>query len=337
MLLKALIVEQLEENGTLRSLKMQPGKGHELVVAFGDEYDEPRAGPFHFYDHRDEQRFAKGFAQCKARQLGQRSFTKSDKIYHAEISWYGIPTQARWLSYYALSLPKCAIPTRVSIADPHVPGKEYRRYVARDDSRQRFVIYLECSSSLGRFDFDLSVDFVVERDQFPNSAYTDAKTFEGGRVGDDWKYLIDKSQVNKVQQFFVYLGDQYSGEKVGAMGPHAHMGDRYTAGQVGAIGPNSTVSGTKFEQSWQKDSGQIDLPALAEELRLLRIAMRKDATGSDHDIAIGAIAAAETAARSGDGNSAMKSLRSAGRWTFDVATKIGVGVAVAALKSAMGL
>jgi hypothetical protein len=47
MMLKALIVEQLEADGTLRSLQMKPALETDLVVAFADEYDEPREGPFH--------------------------------------------------------------------------------------------------------------------------------------------------------------------------------------------------------------------------------------------------------------------------------------------------
>jgi hypothetical protein len=47
MMLKALIVEQLEADGTIRSFKMQPSQnGRDLVVAFPDEYEERRVGPF---------------------------------------------------------------------------------------------------------------------------------------------------------------------------------------------------------------------------------------------------------------------------------------------------
>jgi hypothetical protein len=45
MMLKALIVEQLDVDGTLRTFEMQPsGHDRKLVVAFADEWDEtPRS------------------------------------------------------------------------------------------------------------------------------------------------------------------------------------------------------------------------------------------------------------------------------------------------------
>jgi hypothetical protein len=50
---------------------------------------------------------------------------------------------------------------------------------------------------------------------------------------------------------------------------------------------------------------------------------------------IGAVADAEEAAAKGDGPAALQYLKSAGEWTFGIAEKIGVGVAVEALKRAM--
>jgi hypothetical protein len=39
MMLKALIVEQLEKDGTLESLRMQPSNGGDIIVAFADGCD----------------------------------------------------------------------------------------------------------------------------------------------------------------------------------------------------------------------------------------------------------------------------------------------------------
>ncbi|NEK17478.1 hypothetical protein [Rhizobium leguminosarum] len=82
---------------------------------------------------------------------------------------------------------------------------------------------------------------------------------------------------------------------------------------------------------------QIDLPHLARELEILRMAMKSEATGEpDEDIALGEIAKAEAAAKSGDQTKALQALKSAGRWAFSVAEKIGVGVAIAAMKPLIG-
>ena len=203
MMLKALIVEQLESDGTLRSLRMQPATdGGEIVVAFAGEYAEPRHGPFHFLDEEDERRFREGFAKCRARRLGHPNFYRNGRSFHVETSWYGIPTERNWVSYYALSLPEFAIPRRLSITDPHRDGREYRRFVARDDDSRRFIIYLECASSIGRFDFALSCDFEIDETRFATAAYHDPKSAEHGGRGDDWKHWLNESERNKVQQFF---------------------------------------------------------------------------------------------------------------------------------------
>jgi hypothetical protein len=233
MILKALIVEQLEETGILRSLKMQLGNRGELVVAFPDEYNELRSGPFHFHDPENERLFEEGFAQCTARRLAGRAFTKNQETFHTETSWYGIPTERNCISYYALSLPRFAVPRNVSIIDPHKRSKEYRRRVSRDDARERFVIYLECSSSYGRFDFELSLDYVIDPDGFCVSTYRDSMTTESGRVGDEWRHCVDESQIAKVEQFFV------------------HVGDRYNTGQAAAVGRNASIVNNIFRQFWR--------------------------------------------------------------------------------------
>jgi hypothetical protein len=56
MMLKVLIVEQLDTEGSLRTFRMEPSTGgRDIVVAFADEYDEVRAGPFHFPGRRRRQ------------------------------------------------------------------------------------------------------------------------------------------------------------------------------------------------------------------------------------------------------------------------------------------
>jgi hypothetical protein len=70
---------------------------------------------------------------------------------------------------------------------------------------------------------------------------------------------------------------------------------------------------------------------------LLRQQLRNEATESRQDVSIGEVALAQTAAREGNGTKALQHLRNAGIWAFNVSTKIGVGVATAALKTALGL
>jgi hypothetical protein len=229
MMLKALIVEQLDADGTLRTFRMLPStQGGNIVVAFADEYDDHRSGPFHFLDEEDARQFEEGFARCRIRKIGKSHFNFDGRTYHFDTNWSGIPTERYWLSYYALSLPEFAIPVSLSVADPHSPGREYRREIRRDDDRHRYIVYLECSSSFGRFDFVISCDFLIDARSFFVSRYSDPKTQQHGREGDDWRHLLAQGEQAKVQNFFV--------EKI-------HMGDNYSAGMVSAtrLGESATA------------------------------------------------------------------------------------------------
>ena len=116
-----------------------------------------------------------------------------------------------------------------------------------------------------------------------------------------------------------------------------HMGDRYEVGQAGAVGPGSHSEHNTFNQIWSKSSHDLDLNQLATELTQLRTALALQATKPDEFVALGEVASAEKAAGSGDGPGALEHLKRAGGWVWDTATKIGVGVATAAAKSALGL
>lgn len=114
-----------------------------------------------------------------------------------------------------------------------------------------------------------------------------------------------------------------------------HVGDRYTAGQVGAMGPNAHAHDITFNQIWAGAAAEIDLTQLAAELGAFRAALVAEATEPEQYVAIGEVAAAETAAKTADGPKALEHLRKAGSWIWDVATKVGVGVAIGAAKTAL--
>jgi len=115
------------------------------------------------------------------------------------------------------------------------------------------------------------------------------------------------------------------------------MGDKYIAGQVGAQGPGAHAHDMTFNQLWSQSGQSIDLQALAIELSTLRPHLRQEAVEPEHDVAVGAVANAEVAAKEGNGPKTLEFLSKAGQWTLDNATKIGVGIATAALKTALGL
>jgi hypothetical protein len=89
-------------------------------------------------------------------------------------------------------------------------------------------------------------------------------------------------------------------------------------------------------QRWSLWGQAIDLQALATELATLRQQLRQAAKEPAHDTAVGAVAAAEMAAKAGAGPQALAWLRQAGPWALEHAAKIRVGLATAALKTALG-
>jgi hypothetical protein len=116
------------------------------------------------------------------------------------------------------------------------------------------------------------------------------------------------------------------------------MGDKFNvSGQAGAVGPNAHAHDMTFNQIGNQLEESIDLMALANELSTLRQAMMKESTEVEHSIAVGDVAKAEQAAKSKNATKVVEYLKSAGKWTLDIASKIGVPIAIEALKRAMGI
>jgi uncharacterized protein YjbI with pentapeptide repeats len=104
------------------------------------------------------------------------------------------------------------------------------------------------------------------------------------------------------------------------------------SGQAGAVGPNANAHDMIFHQI----QNSLDLTKLAEELGQLRSAMKQEPEGTrEQDKAIAAVAEAEEAAIKGDGRTALRHLKTAGKWALRVAEKISVSVAAEAIKVAI--
>jgi hypothetical protein len=135
----------------------------------------------------------------------------------------------------------------------------------------------------------------------------------------------------RIQEFKITLAKQtlVQGDQV--------MGDKYIAGQVGAQGPGAYAHDMTFNQLWSELGSKINIKQLASELTQLRSALTKEASEPDHFVALGEVAAAEKAATADDGPTALQHLKKAGAWVWDVGTKVGIGVATAAAKTALGI
>ena len=116
------------------------------------------------------------------------------------------------------------------------------------------------------------------------------------------------------------------------------MGDTYNvSGQTGVVGPHGHAHDMTFNQLWSESGSKIDIKQLASELTQLRSALTKEASEPEHYVALGEVAAAEKAATANDGPTALQHLKKAGAWVWDIGTKVGIGVATAAAKTALGI
>lgn len=114
----------------------------------------------------------------------------------------------------------------------------------------------------------------------------------------------------------------------------AIMNNQYNNyGQAGAFGENAQSHGTTFTQG-ANAAGSVDLAALAAELERLKHAVTAEASKPEEFAAMGSVAAAEAAARDGDGAKVYEYLKAAGKWTLAIAEKIGVGIAKDAIEKA---
>src|SRR5206468_149255 len=86
-----------------------------------------------------------------------------------------------------------------------------------------------------------------------------------------------------------------------------------------------------FQQLWLQQKDAIDLPVMAEALAAVRQKAKALATTPEHDVTVGELAAAETAAKKGDGPMMLEHLKNCGSWIKDAATDLGAKVIVEAM------
>ncbi len=105
---------------------------------------------------------------------------------------------------------------------------------------------------------------------------------------------------------------------------------------VFVFGGEANITGNTFIHHWEKIEKSIDLVKLSKELVILREALSVNAEHSDI-IDIGNIASAEEEAKKSNGSGSLEFLSKVSKKSLDVAEKIGVGVAVAAIKATIGV
>jgi hypothetical protein len=224
-----IIVELLDWDGRLKTLTFSPSDGPNLWVALVDEYNESRSGPFYFLEPEDECKFS---AELKRRQsrLAGRYRETTDGVFQFRTDWKGVPTLRTGLSCYALCLPPDAVPDIIEFTDPRMRGRRYRHRAMYDNSHGRVVVYLDCRSKHGSFDFDLDVTFHRDHEACesfrpvsadPNGPNVGKLASIAGRRPSGGRNLV-------VQQFFAPAGDMIIGDKFENIGTGAVVVNRST-------------------------------------------------------------------------------------------------------------
>lgn len=125
--------------------------------------------------------------------------------------------------------------------------------------------------------------------------------------------------------------DQFEIVKEKVMSKYVNEG-----GVVGAMGDNARADQSTFTQNVGVEFSSDEMAKLVDELERLKAALVSE--GSTNSLsAAAAISEAKDSAASQNSSALVTSLKKAGKWAFDVATKIGVAAAAAAIKKAAGL
>lgn len=206
----AIIVEQLDWDGRLKTLVFKPRAQPNFWVALLDEYGEDSAGPFHLLDPEHEREFGEQMESQPARLAGGFRKTDADSATFTT-SWRGVPTERSARTIYALSLPEDSVPDTIEFIDPRAPGKVFKHSKILDRRRRRVVCYLDCRSRYGSFDFDVRAR--LRRDRGANEAFVNSGSTDWGsdldQLEETVSILSDESQT-VIQQFFAptAFGDQ---------------------------------------------------------------------------------------------------------------------------------
>jgi hypothetical protein len=316
MFVNSVIIEQIEYDGGLKTVQLTPNSTGRLVISFPDEYCDKRDAPFYFQDRQHSRTFRKLLKTNGVRKLGDQCFKYIEAKYSLSLPWRGIPTKRGELSYYALSLPEHAVPIEVMVINPH-KNEHMKKTVIKDRQKKRYVIYIECRSDFGIFSFDLNCVFVkARRQEFEDSQYSDAHLIEDVYAHyDSWQSLVTEKEKEQVS---IYM----EGNNV----------EIYNVQQAAAVGRNAQANNTQMTQS-NNSQEENDRENLLDSLVKLREEMLRQASSLDETLEVAKVAEAEKAIKDGNLSKGKVILSTVGKWTYDIATKLGVAIVVEMLKN----
>ena len=209
MQVNGLIVEELNERGELKSFVLNKDYNiGDLWIAFPEEYDNPRSGPFHFLDDSYEKVFSTVYQNKSMRKVGSKRLQNVGyNQFEFYTNWDNIPVQASWeLYYYSLYLPKHAYPISVDF-NLSIKNQWDDKLIKFVKDKERYIIYIMCKGSDEQYnkrpqDLKLKVIYEINKTLFDSKQVEDTE--------QSWR---DKSPISNrdfVKDSHLMDGNQYS-------------------------------------------------------------------------------------------------------------------------------
>lgn len=178
MQVNGLIVDDLNEKGELKSFVLNKDyKIGDLWIAFPDEYDTPRKGPFHFLDNSYEKLFSSVYENKQIRKAGSNNFREiGNNQFEFKTNWNNIPVRVSWeLYYYSLYLPKFAFPLAIDYKLA-IRSQYDTNLLKVVKDKDRYVIYIMCKGSEDERmktpqDLEITVRYEINKELFDNQEY----------------------------------------------------------------------------------------------------------------------------------------------------------------------
>lgn len=315
MIVNSVIIEKIEYDGTLKTVQLTSDYTGQLIIAFPDEYTDKRSGPFYFQNRQHDKVFRKMARANGSKRLDSKHFQIQEPVTHLSLLWRNIPTERGELSYYALSLPDYAIPIHVVITNPHTGGR-LKKAVIKDKQKKCYVIYIECRSRFKVFGFDLECTFTrAKQKEFNEYDYQDDDLIADVYSHyDAWQSLASDDERKHIN---IYM----EGNTV----------EVYNVQQAAAVGRNAQANNTQLSQVNQIQQ-EIEPEKMLESLTKLREELMKQANSPEQVLDVAKVAEAELAVKGGDVTKARKILNTLGKWSYDIAVKLGIALVVEQLK-----
>ncbi|MEM6413303.1 MAG: hypothetical protein AAF720_01430 [Pseudomonadota bacterium] len=156
-------------------------------------------------------------------------------------------------------------------------------------------------------------------------------------------HLVERRQINRSAENLIInavgesiaIGVENSNTQVGEVKMSKYSFEGPT--NIGAVGDNASAS--DFTQGFATGTvSEVEMKKLSEQLQLLILDLReKNNDDPEATVSIAHLEGAKTAIDQGDTSTAMDYLKAAGQWVLEKASAIGVPVAIAAIKGALGL